>query len=83
MAAQLSWSVLGTPGTTRPRGPVRVDDVHADVREVRDEVVERCERDPRLRDGFGGGTAGGVGVAVAWGAGGWVVGDAAGFAACC
>ena len=33
MAAQLSWSVFGTPGSTSPLGPANVEEDHADVRE--------------------------------------------------
>ena len=33
MAAQLSWSLFGTPGSTRPLGPAKVWEDHADVRE--------------------------------------------------
>ena len=40
MAAQLSWSLFVTPGSTRPLGPAKVWEDHADVRERAKRVLD-------------------------------------------
>ena len=67
MAAQLSWSLFGTPGSTRPLCPAKVWEDHADVREgaeraldVADVCVEPVVREGRRVDGARGVAGGAV-----------------------
>ena len=45
MAVQLSPSALGSPGSTLPRRPPRVEEVHAEVRDLPERVDARERAD--------------------------------------